>query len=62
MNFPDGPFFNFRTKCEFPFWKRIVWIVFGKRKDGTSGGCFVSCYYFRGVTYIHRIEPTEQES
>lgn len=51
------PFFlNFRTQDEMPFWKQLIWRVFGKKHTGQDvsddGICEVVAYEYRNVTLI----------
>jgi hypothetical protein len=49
-------FWNFRTKEEMPWWKRLIWRGLGERRFGESDGVRVTAYRFFGVTLIWKIE------
>lgn len=58
-DFPDGPFFNFRCKDEFPRWKRVVWKLFGIKRTVDDGNYIITAYYFKNVTYISKVDIYE---
>lgn len=45
-----------KTAEEFPFWKQIVWRVFGKKLVGSDNGCTVTMHTLKGITYVSKIE------
>lgn len=46
----------YKLPNEMPFWKRVIWLVFGKRLEGDSDGWKVVGYKFRGITLIVECE------
>ena len=55
-DFPDGPFFNFRCRDEFPKWKRFIWKICGSKRVGDNGEYRATAYYFMKITYIDKVE------
>lgn len=35
-----------------PWYKRLVWRMFGAKRIGVDGDCYVEAYYFRDVCLI----------
>lgn len=54
-------FFNFRTKDEMSFLKRIVWQLFGEKLEHTADGYHVIAYRFKNVTLITKCEEIASE-
>ena len=55
------PYFrNFRTYHDFPFYKKIIWKIFGKKETVFSDdGGLVVAYTFKNITYIDRCDVYE---
>jgi len=44
--------FHYILKSEMPLYKRIIWMMLGKRLENTANGYHVVGYDFKGVTLI----------
>lgn len=54
-------FLNFRTQCEMPFYKRLIWRLFGKKHYGCDEDYCVTAYEFRNVTLIVKLTPNRED-
>jgi len=55
-------FLNIRTNCEFPIWKRFLWLAFGKRIEGRDSDYKVVAYTYRDITYIYKCENINSQT
>jgi hypothetical protein len=50
------PFFlNFRTFEDMPFYKRIIWRIFGKKHYGCDDDYCVTAYEFNNITLVWKV-------
>lgn len=54
-------YFKMRLKTEFPFWKRIIWQIFGTKDFGISDGWYVEGYWFRGVCLVTKFQAEVEQ-
>lgn len=54
--FPNGPFFNFRTRNELNLFQRIMFVLLGPKRVASDGNYRVTAYHRNNVTYIRKIE------
>jgi hypothetical protein len=59
MSLIKGPFIYTLLPDEIPFWKIIIWCIFGKRVEHTAEGYHVVGYLFRGKHLIVECEAVE---
>lgn len=52
----DAQLWFYRLPYQMPWYKRLIWTLFGERKVGTDGEYKVVAYVFRGITLISSIE------
>lgn len=55
-------FLNLRIKSEFPYYKRVIWKIFGNKITGTEitddGVLLVVGYTLFNLTYVDYVGPT----
>jgi len=61
MSVTEPNYFKMRPHADFPFWKRIIWRLFGTKDFGVSDGLYVEGYRFRGVCLVTKFEAEEGE-
>lgn len=60
MKFPPGPFFNLRCLDEMTWWQKLIWRIFGTKRVSSDYGYQVTAYYFKGVTFIYKVEEIRE--
>ena len=45
----------------FPKWKQLIWRIFGVKRVGIDAGCKTTMYYFNGIYFVSKTEPSDEK-